>query len=628
VTRKLRRRAAGRGATPRQARLFFEQLETRDLLSASPLDSIVAHPLLVTQFQPSAVGTAYSFAQAGSTTSKTAGSGQTIAIVDAYNDPKIASDLATFDAKFGLSAPPNFKVVNQTGGSSLPATDAGWATEIALDVEWAHAMAPGANILLVEARSASLGDLLTAVNYARQASLGGAPVTTVSMSWGADEFRGETSYDSYFTTPAGHAGVTFIAASGDYSVTTWPAAAGNVLAVGGTTLNVNASGSYVGETAWRDGGGGVSLYERMPSYQTAAGIVTSNGGRAVPDVAYNADPNTGFLVYDSVPYYGSSGWFVVGGTSAGAPQWASIIAIANQARAAAGLPSLAQANAALYTIHTNAPQAFHDIASGNNGYYSAAAGFDAVTGLGSPVVSTIIADLVNAPTAGTTTTSTSSSGATPRPTTHHHATQLPWDPSHGGNTWYADTVLTAVGMSDKLPSSAPLALAADVMSAGLPRIPVDVLTAAPVANPLAAHPAASAALDLAAGSSSPLVAPQRMETMPLGADGLHTGSMAGLLREAMSSRAADMVFAMPAVEGRYAWFQPGSRAPGQLANVAGLALKTGKARDGSSAPLITAQTPMVVAAALLAWMSLNDGPAADDGQRPLQLPAWRRVTTA
>ncbi len=138
------------------------------------------------------------------------GAGETIAIVDAYDDPNIASDLHQFDAAFGLSDP-TFTKVNQNGGTAMPAADAGWATEISLDVEWAHAIAPGASILLVEANSSSFSDLLTAVNYARNAP----DVATVSMSWGGGEFSGENSYDSDFTTPAGHSGVSFFVASGD-----------------------------------------------------------------------------------------------------------------------------------------------------------------------------------------------------------------------------------------------------------------------------------------------------------------------------------------------------------------------------------------------------------------------------
>ena len=137
------------------------------------------------------------------------GSGTTIAIIDAYNDPNIANDLHQFDLQFGLPDPALTKV-NQTGGTTLPAANAGWITEIALDVEWAHAIAPGANILLVEANSASFSDLFTAVNYARHAT----GVVAVSMSWGGGEFSSESTFDSYFTTPSGHGGVTFVASSG------------------------------------------------------------------------------------------------------------------------------------------------------------------------------------------------------------------------------------------------------------------------------------------------------------------------------------------------------------------------------------------------------------------------------
>ena len=236
------------------------------------------------------------------------GAGQTIAIVDAYNDPNIASDLATFDAKFGLPAA-NLKVVGETGSTKLPTTDAGWSLEISLDVEWAHAIAPGANIVLVEATSASFSDLLTAVSYAANYS----GVSVVSMSWGSNEFNGETSYDSYFTSPAGHTGVTFVASSGDSGVTSWPSVSSNVLAVGGTTLTLTSSGGYAGETAWSDSGGGVSKYESLPGYQKMIGV--SATGRVTPDVSYDANPSSGFLVYDSVPGNGSTGWINVGGTA-------------------------------------------------------------------------------------------------------------------------------------------------------------------------------------------------------------------------------------------------------------------------------------------------------------------------
>src|SRR5579884_3752203 len=163
------------------------------------------------------------------------GSGQTIAIVDAYNQPNIARDLQTFDSTYGLPAPPTFVVVNQNGGGNLPASDQGWGLEESLDVEWAHAMAPGANILLVEANSASYADLITAVNYARNQP----GVSVISLSWGSGEFSSESYYDGFFTTPAGHQGITFVASSGDSGTEEFPSTSPNVLAVGGTQLSIN-----------------------------------------------------------------------------------------------------------------------------------------------------------------------------------------------------------------------------------------------------------------------------------------------------------------------------------------------------------------------------------------------------
>src|SRR4051795_8081600 len=162
------------------------------------------------------------------------GSGQTIAIVDAYHDPNIQSDLHTFSQNFNLGDAPSFTQVSQTGGSTdLIATNAGWAGESALDVEWAHAIAPQANILLVEANSSSLNDLLSAVDYARHAD----GVSVVSMSWGTTEFFGQSAYDQTFTTPAGHQGVTFVAASGDFGSRfgpSWAGTAAHRVSGGGT----------------------------------------------------------------------------------------------------------------------------------------------------------------------------------------------------------------------------------------------------------------------------------------------------------------------------------------------------------------------------------------------------------
>ncbi|MGA3068471.1 MAG: S53 family peptidase, partial [Tepidisphaeraceae bacterium] len=330
------------------------------------------------------------------------GSGQTIAIVDAYNDPNIASNLATFDSTWGLAAPPSLKVVNESGGSSLPAANSTWDLEISLDVEWAHAMAPGAKLLLVEANSANMGDLLAAVNEARDA----AGVSVVSMSWGALEFSSETAYDSYFTTPSGHQGVTFIAASGDEGSDygpEWPSSSDNVLAVGGTKLSVSSSsGAYGSESGWSDSTGGFSAYESEPSYQKN---VQTSGKKTTPDVSYDANPSTGYYVYDTESYDGYAGWFQAGGTSAAAPQWADIVAIADQDRAISGLGSLngtTQTLPALYSLYTTSTygSAFHDVTGGSTGRYSASADYDLVAGLGTPKVGYLITSLRSASSSG------------------------------------------------------------------------------------------------------------------------------------------------------------------------------------------------------------------------------------
>lgn len=430
----------------RICRAWMESLESRQLLSASnPLmhsDAIrlsaaasATTTTPVDGYSPAQIRHAYGFDTVGFSNGVAAdGSGQTIAIVDAYNDPKIASDLSTFDQQFGLGAPPSLKVVNQTGGSTLPTTDAGWSGEIALDVEWAHAVAPGANILLVEANSATLTDLMTAVDYARKA----AGVSAVSMSWGGSEFfswdgsefTGQTQYDSYFTTPSGHQGVTFVAAAGDsgaISGVQWPASSPNVLSVGGTSLYVaDQNGTYYTESSWDGTSGGYSQVENEPSYQSN---VQSTGVRTTPDVAYDADPNTGFAVYDSVPYQGSSGWQVVGGTSAGAPQWAALVAIADQGRTLAGkgtLDGTSQTLPALYGLYVSYSSGsasrtyaqytadFNDVidsGGGRGGWHwrwggfgfsnPATAGYDLSTGLGTPEAANIIQAL-----SGTSITST------------------------------------------------------------------------------------------------------------------------------------------------------------------------------------------------------------------------------
>ncbi len=324
------------------------------------------------------------------------GAGQTIAIVTAYNDPNISHDLAAFDNAFGLSSPPSFAVSN----SGATTTDAGWALETSLDVEWAHAIAPEANILLVEAPSDSVFDLFTAINYARSQP----GVSVVSMSWGMPEFQGEQGLDPLFNTPVDHTGVTFVASSGDSGAwygPMYPSVSPNVLAVGGTTLTLSSGGGYGSESGWSGSTGGYSgydsnwySYETEPAYQTAAlqAVGLNYGVRTTPDVSFNADPNTGVSVYDSVPYNGQSGWYQVGGTSAAAPAWAGLIAIANQGLSLAGRGTLSgtQAITDLYALPSSF---FHDITTGFNGYF-ATPGYDLVTGLGSPQADLVVAGLL------------------------------------------------------------------------------------------------------------------------------------------------------------------------------------------------------------------------------------------
>ncbi|MGD0644661.1 MAG: S53 family peptidase [Candidatus Bathyarchaeia archaeon] len=316
-----------------------------------------ATPEALSGLTPSQIKAAYRLPASG-------GAGTTIAIVDAFDDPTVVNDLNVFSRQFGLT-PVNFTERKTSAVDS----SGGWELEESLDVEWAHAIAPNATILLVEAPSAFTTDLMSAVSYATSQP----NVVAVSMSWGTPEFSTETSYDPYFAK----SGITFFASSGDSGAgVIYPSSSPNVVGVGGTTLNLNSDGSFASETAWSGSGGGVSAYEKEPSYQQTYGVQGTNGYRGVPDVSYNADPNTGVLVYDTTPYQGSTGWWIVGGTSAGAPQWAAIQALGRSASNAIFYADAASVSYASY---------FRDITSGSNGVYSAGVGYDLITGVGSPL---------------------------------------------------------------------------------------------------------------------------------------------------------------------------------------------------------------------------------------------------
>jgi hypothetical protein len=399
----IRRPARPRASkTQRALALRVESLEVRQLLSTVP--SVV--PDLHTTFSVSGIGPfgspgggpytpaqiqqAYGFNKIAFGATKGDGTGQTIAIVDAYDDPNIQADLNAFNLAYGLPAV-TVNRVNQTGGTTYPSTDSagGWELEVALDVEWAHAMAPGAKIMLVEANSPTDADLLAAVDYAA------SHANVVSMSWGGGEFSAETSsaYDGHFIKP----GVAFVASSGDRGApVSWPSSSPNVLSVGGTALTLGTNNVYGSEVGWSGSGGGPSAYEAKPSYQ--AGVVTQTStARANPDVAYNASPSTGFSVFDSYPYGGTSyGWLGIGGTSAGSPQWAALLAIADQGRSLSAKPALNSAGPqeVMTTLYKNATAGiFHDVTGGTSSgspNYTAVTGYDYVTGVGSPIANLVV----------------------------------------------------------------------------------------------------------------------------------------------------------------------------------------------------------------------------------------------
>jgi subtilase family serine protease len=304
------------------------------------------------------------------------GAGQTIAIVDAFSDPNIQTELAVFDSTNNLPAPPSLRIEGETGTAALPPVDAGWAQEQALDVEWAHALAPGASIVLIEANSGTIPDLMAGVRVA--AAIAG--VSVVTMSWsGSEALYASPSYDSLFATP----GITFVAASGDYGLAggvQYPASSPNVVSVGGTSLVVDSSGNYLGETHWFGSSGGLSSFEPESPYQSS---VQTTGARSTPDVTFDGNPNTGVGVYSIDPTTGQGTWITIAGTSLGAQAWGAVIAIVDQGRTLTnqGTLSSEQALSALYSIPSS-------------DFHSVDGGFNARTGLGTPDGASLINDLV------------------------------------------------------------------------------------------------------------------------------------------------------------------------------------------------------------------------------------------
>ena len=434
----------------RNCRALMEMLESRVLLSGDPfqaqLDELfgashrkqagptVTHPTAVVPskgVKPNASGTtapvgltpaliksAYGVNQIMFGAVQGDGSGQTIAIIDGYHFPTALHDVNAFSDQFGLprfnngAGSPTFTQVNQSGGApdSLAVDPVGpgtssWETEEALDIEWTHAIAPKANLILVEcydfntstsAYELTLNDLI----HVSSAPLSGGVdwarnqpgVSAISMSFGTTGSESDLrAWDTYLTTPAGHTGVTFLASTGDNGQPGgWPAYSPNVVAVGGTTLRSNG-GDYVNETGWSGSGGGMSAYEASPSYQTGLGYVR----RATPDVAMLADPNTGVAVYDTYDFGTSTGWFngTFGGTSLAAPMWAGLTVIADQGRANVSLGTLDGLTQTLPTLYSLPASEFHDVISGSNGT-SATTGYDLVTGRGTPIANRVVQDLV------------------------------------------------------------------------------------------------------------------------------------------------------------------------------------------------------------------------------------------
>jgi kumamolisin len=325
-----------------------------------------------------------------STTRTPSGGSQSIAIVDAFDDPNAAADLAFFSSQFGLPfSSSKFQVV-YAGGSQPPQDPTGgWELEESLDIEYSHAMAPNATIYLVEANSNFDSDLFPAVQVASNLVACGQTTTCpahskgrgeVSMSWGGGEFTQETELDAFFTTP----GVVYFASAGDSPGVIYPCASPNVVCAGGTTTARNENtGNFIAEIAWSDAGGGISQVEPIPSYQAGnRGVARQLGGfRGVPDLSSDSNPTTGLWLWDTFPVDGDeTGWFIVGGTSAASPTLAGIVNASGQFASS----SVAELSA-LYSFDSFGK--FNDITYGACGNYSgtfSSFGWDLCTGFGSP----------------------------------------------------------------------------------------------------------------------------------------------------------------------------------------------------------------------------------------------------
>ena len=344
------------------------------------------------------------------------GSGEVITIIDAFQNPTMARDLTRFDSTFKLQSPPSFSTIAPFGLTAFDPNNAdqvSWAGEIALDVEWAHAVAPGAKIVLALARSNADADIVATERYVIDNNIG----NVISMSYGEAERCEDPTLraaeHSLFDTATAR-GVSLFAAAGDFGAAqltcdassyvkavSIPASDPDVTGVGGTQLKADLkTGAYHAESVWNDpansgvGGGGFSTIYARPSFQN--GVEGVGSMRGVPDVAYSAALDGGVIVA-----FGSSGspgeFWIFYGTSVGTPQWAAIVAIADQSAGRA----LGNVNAALYDLGVGDLKdvaVFHDITTGNNDFppisgYAAHPGWDAASGLGSPIASRVVGGL-------------------------------------------------------------------------------------------------------------------------------------------------------------------------------------------------------------------------------------------
>jgi subtilase family serine protease len=373
----------------------------------SPID--VQHPVIyrlasltspgVPPFVPSDIRKAYNFLPLYSRGIK--GNGTRIAIIDAFGDPSLSTDLSSFDSLTGLP----LASVNTFYPDGVPKKpNSGWALETALDVEWAHAIAPSATIDLVVALDSSLGHIFDGVSFVASNLTN---ETSLSMSFGLAESSYPTT--GSFTITATHGlfitmtshGTTVFASSGDSGASSccnvqYPASDPLVVAVGGTSLTLNSTSSYAGETAWSGSSAGSSVVFAKPSWQVGLG----DSMRDVVDISYDADPNTGVLVVQG----GKE--FQVGGTSAGSPQWAALAALASQANSLSYGSILSK----LYKLTS-----YHDVTSGSDGFFSAKPGWDYPTGLGTPDANATVTSLAPTSPAPPPPSGSTGGGSPPRP---------------------------------------------------------------------------------------------------------------------------------------------------------------------------------------------------------------------